>query len=64
MYMERLIIELFHDFGYNAILYGKCIGLDKQAFVGPCGADKILPRFKGVQPVLPPHRIFEKDRRS
>ena len=47
-----LIIEFLLEFCYNAVLYGKHIRLDEQSLVCLHSRDKILPVFKGIQPVF------------
>ena len=50
--MRSLIIEFLLELCYNAVLYGKHIGLDEQSLVCLHSRDKILPVFKGIQPVF------------
>ena len=50
--MRSLIIEFLFELCYNAVLYGKYIGLDEQSLVCLHSRDKILPVFKGIQPVF------------
>ena len=50
--MRSLIIEFLLELCYNAVLYGKYIRLDEQSLVCLHSRDKILPVFKGIQPVF------------
>ena len=50
--MRSLIVEFLLELCYNAVLYGKHIGLDEQSLVGLYRRDEILPVFKGIQPVF------------
>ena len=50
--MRSLIIEFLLELCYNAVLYGKHIGLDEQSLVGLHSRDEILPVFKGIQPIF------------
>ena len=50
--MRSLIVEFLLELCYNAVLYGKNIGLDEQSLVCLHSRDKILPVFKGIQPVF------------
>ena len=49
---DLLIIEFLLELCYNAVLYGKHIGLDEQSLVGLHSRDEILPVFKSIQPVF------------
>ena len=50
--MRSLIVEFLLELCYNAVLYGKYIRLDEQSLVCLHSRDKILPVFKGIQPVF------------